>query len=361
MHVAGKKLQLNPKVFDGKHGTVLDSGTTYAYLPEAAFLAFKRAIMKERNSLKQINGPDPNYKDICFTGAGIDVSQLAKSFPVVDMVFENGHKLSLSPENYLFRHSKVRGAYCLGVFSNGRDPTTLLGGIFVRNTLVMYDRETSKIGFWKTNCSELWETLHTSDAPSPVPSNSEVTNLTNAFAPSVAPSASQDNLHQGELQIAQITITISFNTSYADMQPYITELAGLIAHELDVNTSQVHLMNFSSLGNGSLSRWVITPRPYADFFSNTTAMSMISRLSEHHMQLPDTFGSYKLLNWKAEPSSKRTWWQQYYWVVALAVLLTMLLGGSALGIFLIWKNRQQAEHSYKPVHVAVPEQELQPL
>jgi len=43
----------------------------------------------------------------------------------------------------------------------------------------------------------------------------------------------------GELQVAQITITISFNTSYTDMQPYITELAGLIAHELDVNTSQV--------------------------------------------------------------------------------------------------------------------------
>jgi len=63
----------------------------------------------------------------------------------------------------------------------------------------MYDRENSKIGFWKTNCSELWETLHTSDAPSPVPSNSEVTNLTKAFAPSVAPSASQDNLHQGNI------------------------------------------------------------------------------------------------------------------------------------------------------------------
>lgn len=43
----------------------------------------------------------------------------------------------------------------------------------------------------------------------------------------------------GELQIAQITIAISFNTSYTDMQPYITKLAGLIAHELDVNTSQV--------------------------------------------------------------------------------------------------------------------------
>lgn len=50
-------------------------------------------------------------------------------------------------------------------------------------------------------------------------------------------------------------------------------------------------------------------------------------------------------------------------VVALAVLLTLLLGLSILGIFLIWKKRQQSVHSYKPVDAAaaVPEQELQPL
>lgn len=42
--MAGKPLQLSPRVFDGKHGTVLDSGTTYAYLPEAAFVAFKDAV-----------------------------------------------------------------------------------------------------------------------------------------------------------------------------------------------------------------------------------------------------------------------------------------------------------------------------
>lgn len=44
MHVAGKMLQLNPSIFNGKHGTVLDSGTTYAYLPEAAFVAFRDAV-----------------------------------------------------------------------------------------------------------------------------------------------------------------------------------------------------------------------------------------------------------------------------------------------------------------------------
>lgn len=42
--MAGKRLPLNPSVFDGRHGTVLDSGTTYAYLPETAFAAFKDAV-----------------------------------------------------------------------------------------------------------------------------------------------------------------------------------------------------------------------------------------------------------------------------------------------------------------------------
>lgn len=358
IHVAGKRLPVDPMVFDRKHGSVLDSGTTYAYLPEAAFLAFKDAIGKELQSFKQISGPDPNYNDICFSGAGNDVSQLSKSFPAVDMVFGNGQKYSLSPENYMFRHSKVRGAYCLGVFQNGKDPTTLLGGIIVRNTLVMYDREHEKIGFWKTNCAELWERLHISGTPPSMPPNSEVTNTSKTSEPSVAPSALQ---HPGEIQIAQITIVVSFNISFVDMKPHITELAGLMAHQLDVNTSQVHLQNFTSLGNDSLCRWAITPSPAANYISNATAMGIIARLAEHRLQLPGTFGSYKLIDWSVEPPSKWNWWQQYYLVVALAVLVASLLGLSILGIFLIWKKRQESLHSYKPVDAVVPEQELQPL
>ncbi|CAK8562494.1 unnamed protein product [Lathyrus sativus] len=360
IHVAGKRLPLNPSVFDGKHGTVLDSGTTYAYLPEEVFLAFKEAIVNELQSFNQISGPDPNYNDLCFSGAGIDASQLSKNFPVVDMVFGNGHKYSLSPENYMFRHSKVKGAYCLGIFQNGKDPTTLLGGIVVRNTLVMYDREQTKIGFWKTNCAELWERLQLSMTPPPMLPNTEAINSTKSVGPSVAPSVSQHGIPAGTFQIAQITIALSFNISYGDMKPHLTELAGLIAHELDVNTSQIQLLNFTSSGNDSLSRWAITPRPHAEYFSNTTVMSIIGRL-EHHMELPNTFGNYKLIDWNVEPLSKRNWWQRYYKVVGLVVLLTLLLGLSAYGIFLIWKKRQQSEHSYKPVDVALSEQELQPL
>ncbi|KAI3521057.1 hypothetical protein L1887_10516 [Cichorium endivia] len=163
LHVAGKRLPLSPSVFDGRLGTILDSGTTYAFLPEPAFLAFKEAIMKELHDVKLINGPDPGYNDICFSSTGSDDgSQLLKTFPTVEMVFGKGQKLSLTPENYLFPHSLVTGAYCLGIFQNGKDPTTLLGGIIFRNTLVMYDREHNAIGFWKTNCSNLWGTLDAS-------------------------------------------------------------------------------------------------------------------------------------------------------------------------------------------------------
>jgi len=44
IHVGGKALRVDPRVFDSKHGTVLDSGTTYAYLPEQAFVSFKDAV-----------------------------------------------------------------------------------------------------------------------------------------------------------------------------------------------------------------------------------------------------------------------------------------------------------------------------
>ncbi|CAK7337764.1 unnamed protein product [Dovyalis caffra] len=177
IHVAGKPLLLNPRVFDGKHGTVLDSGTTYAYLPEAAFMAFKDAITKELGSLKPIRGPDPNYNDICFSGA---------------------------------------------------------------------------------------------------------------------------------------------------------------------------------------ARWAVFPSGSDECISNATALSIIARVAEHRLRLPDTFGSYYSINWNIK-AAKRTWWQQHFLLVALAIVVTFVFGLSALGIWFIWKHRQQTLNAYKPVDAVVPEQELQPL
>ncbi|XP_030949997.1 aspartic proteinase CDR1-like [Quercus lobata] len=370
--VAGKKLKLKPSVFDGRHGTVLDSGTTYAYLPREAFLAFKSAVMKETRSLKQIHGPDPNFNDICFSGAGREVSKLLEVFPQVDMVFNSGKKLSLSPENYLFRHTKVSGAYCLGIFQNGDDATTLLGGIVVRNTLVTYDRENDKIGFWKTNCSELWKSLHYIDpsTPSPLPPKSQSTNVSIPptvasgglpHAPAPAPDGLLHAVFPGEFQIGLITFDMSLSINNSYMKPNITELTEFIAQELDVKASQVHLLSFNYKSNVSLFKWAIFPDESADYISNTTAMSIIQRLRGHHMRLPKKFGSYQLVELNVKPPVKPTWWKQNYWAVAVGALVTLVLGLSIFGALLIWRSRHTESSSYEPVNAAVPEQELQPL
>ncbi|XVE94989.1 hypothetical protein REPUB_Repub02eG0057900 [Reevesia pubescens] len=274
MHVAGKRLKLPAGVFDGNHGTVLDSGTTYAYFRKDAFLAFKNAIQREVHFLKRVHGPDPNYDDICFSGAGRDVSQLSKIFPEVEMVFNSG-KLLLSPENYLFRHTKVSGAYCLGIFPN-TESTTLLGGIVVRNTLVTYDRGNDRIGFLKTNCSELWRRVQFSGAPAPAPvaSQSNDTNMENP--PTIAPSGSPPNVLPGSFRIGFITFDMSISTNNSNMKPNFKELAEFISQALEVDNSQVRLLNVTSKGNDYLVRWRIFPAASANYISNTTALVMVA-------------------------------------------------------------------------------------
>ncbi|KAI3785118.1 hypothetical protein L1987_44230 [Smallanthus sonchifolius] len=362
IHVAGKRLPLSSSVFDGKHGTVLDSGTTYAYLPEAAFVAFRHAVMKEVLGLHKIKGPDPSYDDICFSGAGSDVSQLSKTFPSVEMVFGKGQKLSLSPENYLFRHARVSGAYCLGVFQNANDPTTLLGGIVVRNTFVMYDREHEKIGFWKTNCSDIWERLHVSGGPPRASSPAGGSNSTADISPSLPPTMSPKYIPPGETEIGSITFYFSVSLNDTNVQSQITELASLIAQELHVNSSQVHLLNFTSKGNDYVTKWCITPPNSADFMSKETASNIISWIAEGHIHLPESYGKYQLSNWQIYPPAKRSWWQKNYLVAVLASMLALVVGLSGVGIWWFWRRKQQSNIQYKPVDsMVVPEQELQPL
>lgn len=62
----------------------------------------------------------------------------------------------------------------------------ILAGIFVRNTLVTYDRGNDRIGFWKTNCSELWDRLHVNTISSQSP-------LSPFIAPSDGPSSSEQD------------------------------------------------------------------------------------------------------------------------------------------------------------------------
>ncbi|XP_021908157.1 uncharacterized protein LOC110822362 [Carica papaya] len=182
----------------------------------------------------------------------------------------------------------------------------------------MYDREHSKVGFWKTNCSQLWEMLRITDAsaqlpPAPTPTENDAylgeSNSTIESSSKILP----------EVYIGQITFEMLLRTNYSDLKPQLADLAMFIAKELDIDASQVHFLNLTLVGSNSLMKWAIFPPESATYISNVTAIGIISQLAEHRMQLPEKFGPYQLVKWKIEPPSKRTWWKQHYSVGGLAM------------------------------------------
>ncbi|RVX00069.1 hypothetical protein CK203_024865 [Vitis vinifera] len=56
-----------------------------------------------------------------------------------------------------------------------------------------------------------------------------------------------------------------------------------------------------------------------------------------------------------------TWWEQHFWTVVVGVIITLILGLSTFGVWFVWKWRQNAVGTYKPIGARVPEQELQQL
>jgi hypothetical protein len=122
-------------VYAQGYGTVIDSGTTFSYLPTAAFRAFTAALdaALEGKGLAKGGGPDPAYPDICWRGGPERFEDAGSVFPTGALEFVGGASLRLPPHRYLFAIG--RGEYCLGIFDNGA-AGTLIGGIAVRNALV---------------------------------------------------------------------------------------------------------------------------------------------------------------------------------------------------------------------------------
>jgi hypothetical protein len=153
--VDGQMLNLLPVQFNSGYGTVLDSGTTFTYLPTLPFKVFSESIIKatEAKGILRIPGSEPSYPDICWSVESVDFENIHTMFPTAELVFDGGAALVLTPIRYLF---KMRSnAYCLGVFDNGNSGS-LIGGVSTRNMVVQYDRRKGRIGFGEATCENFW-------------------------------------------------------------------------------------------------------------------------------------------------------------------------------------------------------------
>ncbi|KAH0924361.1 hypothetical protein HID58_024379 [Brassica napus] len=175
---------------------------------------------------------------------------------------------------------------------------------------------------------------------------------------------------EGVFRIGVITFQVSISVNNASMKPNFSEIADFIAHELEIQSSQaslnmhfplVRLLSITTSGNEYRLKWGIYPPQSSEYISNNTALNIMSLLKENKLRLPGQFGSYKLLEWKAEQKRKQSWWEKHLLGVVVGVMISLLVTSVIVKLALVWRRRQQEEATYEPVSAAVKEQELQPL
>ncbi|KAF3529343.1 hypothetical protein DY000_02041678 [Brassica cretica] len=120
---------------------IIDSGTTYTYLPESYCDKVRTAVEKVVKAEREAS-PDNR---LCYKTNNMDI------FPVIKMHFQGGADLVLDKYNTYMMYGEVT---CLMILC---DPgTPILGNRAQNNFLVGYDPSSLLVSFKPTNCSALW-------------------------------------------------------------------------------------------------------------------------------------------------------------------------------------------------------------
>jgi len=148
--VGGATLQLPTNIFDSgeNKGTIIDSGTTLAYLPEEVHKTLMAAVFNKYQDMTF-----HNYQDfLCFQFSG----SVDDGFPIITFSFEGDLTLNVYPHDYLFQNGN--DFYCVGFVNGGLQTKdgknmVLLGDLVLSNKLVVYNLENKVIGWTDYNCS----------------------------------------------------------------------------------------------------------------------------------------------------------------------------------------------------------------
>ncbi|KAF5454894.1 hypothetical protein F2P56_024526 [Juglans regia] len=150
IEVGGEALSLPSDIFENgfRKGTIIDSGTTLAYLPEVVYETLVPKIMAQQPGLKLHTVED---QFTCFQYIG----NIDDGFPTVAFHFEGSLSLTVYPHEYLFQ---IRNdVWCIGWQNSGMSKDgsqmTLLGDLVLSNKLVVYDLVKQAIGWTEYNCS----------------------------------------------------------------------------------------------------------------------------------------------------------------------------------------------------------------
>ncbi|CAF2260845.1 BnaA08g27090D [Brassica napus] len=143
-------LPIDPSVFTiaTGDGTIIDTGTTLAYLPDEAYNPFVQAIS---SAVSQYGRPITYESYQCFdiTSGDVDV------FPEVSLSFAGGASMVLTPRDYLQMFSSSGSSiWCIGFQrSPQQHRITILGDLVLKDKVVVYDLVRQRIGWAVYDCS----------------------------------------------------------------------------------------------------------------------------------------------------------------------------------------------------------------
>nr|XP_012567811.1 aspartic proteinase-like protein 2 isoform X1 [Cicer arietinum] len=145
--VKGNLLSINPAVFAPSYhqGTVLDSGTTLAYLIQEAYDPLVNAIT---TAVSQLGSPAISEGSPCYL-----VSPSIDIFPSVSFNFAGGASMVLKPAQYLVRNDFMYAStWCIG-FQKTQGGPSILGDLVLKDRIIVYDLDNRRIGWTDYNCS----------------------------------------------------------------------------------------------------------------------------------------------------------------------------------------------------------------
>ncbi|XP_074286173.1 aspartic proteinase 36 [Silene latifolia] len=129
-------------------GTIIDSGTTLAYLAEAAYEPFVNAIS---SAVSQSVRPLLSRGNSCY----LITSSVNDVFPQVSLNFAGGSSMVLRPQDYLLEQNSIAGAavWCMGFQKIDGQKMTILGDLVLKDKAVVYDLANQRVGWVNYDCS----------------------------------------------------------------------------------------------------------------------------------------------------------------------------------------------------------------
>ncbi|CAN6211843.1 unnamed protein product [Urochloa humidicola] len=146
-------LSIPPNVFslksDGSGGLIIDSGTTFTYIVDAAYQQVRAAVLSLVTLPTSADGSAATQLDLCF--ALPSPTSDPPAMPNMTLHFD-GADMVLPSDSYMMQDA---GVWCLAMQNQKDGETSILGNYQQQNMHILYDLGKETLSFAPTKCSTL--------------------------------------------------------------------------------------------------------------------------------------------------------------------------------------------------------------